>query len=289
MAWNKPKSGEAVSSPLQNRRGFNFPISGVIVGVVVVLGAAVAAWWLWPEERSAGETPPPRKEGLIKEVTPAPAPKTVESKPKVEKKHVNYWEVDASHTNGFTEVMQRKWRQERRPRLEPKKFEPRRASYEIFEHRSENAIARYLVVEPGTAFIGTPVFGDRFKEDFMKSCEEPIIINPDDDDYTKELKKLVRETKVELRNRISNGENLDEIMMNAHIELQKLGQVKREVEKLVRESAKEITTKDDAKDLIDAANKMLEEKGISPIEDTLFLQANLSRNMRLLKENAQND
>ena len=280
MAWNRSsENGEAVSRPLQKRKGFRFPVRGAIAGVIVVLGAAVAAWWVWPDASApVAEDDDGTKKGLIKEVTPAAAPKAEEPKP--EKKRVNYWEVDASQTNGFTEVMRRKWEQERRPRMEPRKRERKRAPYEIFSHPSENAIARYLVVEPGTTFIGSPDFGERFKEDFRKSCEEPIIVSADDDDYAKELKKLVRDTKVELCNRLANGEDLSEIMMTAHQEMQKLGQVKGEIMRMTRESAGDMATKEDVADLIAAANRMLEEKGIGPIEDTLFISANLGRNLR---------
>ena len=252
---------------------------GAIAGAIVVLGAAVVAWLILSGSDDAPAQGTKHKaRGTIREVTPAAAPKAEEPKP--EKKRVNYWEVDASQTNGFTEVMRRKWEQERRPRMEPRKRERKRAPYEIFSHPSENAIARYLVVEPGTTFIGSPDFGERFKEDFRKSCEEPIIVSADDDDYTKALKKLVRDTKVELCNRLANGEDLSEIMMTAHQEMQKLGQVKGEIMRMTRESAGDMATKEDVADLIAAANRMLEEKGIGPIEDTLFISANLGRNLR---------
>ena len=83
MAWNRPKeNGEAVSRPLQKRKGFRFPIRGAIAGAIFSLGAAVAAWWLWPSGESAGETPPSQTRQRIKEVKPAASPKAAEVKPK---------------------------------------------------------------------------------------------------------------------------------------------------------------------------------------------------------------
>ena len=73
MAWNRPNSGEAESFPLQGkknpsilkRKGFRFST------LAVALIAIVGTWWLWPKGESAGETPPPRNNGRIKEVKPA--------------------------------------------------------------------------------------------------------------------------------------------------------------------------------------------------------------------------
>ena len=69
------------------RRGRRFPV--YFSGSIVVLGAAVAAWWLWPEgetRQDAAST----KRGLIKEVTPAVAPKAEEAKPKEKDPHEGF-------------------------------------------------------------------------------------------------------------------------------------------------------------------------------------------------------
>ena len=195
-------------------------------------------------------------------------------------KSVPYWEVDASKTNGLTEVMMLKWHQVRRPRRPAVHVERIKQPYEIFEHRSENVIAGLICVDPGTSMIGTPVFGDRFIEDFVKSCKVPIVVKSDDSDYVKALKREVNAVKIDLINRYNNGEDLNKIMMDTHLELQRLGQVKREMETLVRESAKNAVTEDDVSDLVKAANLMLEEKGVSPIEETPLVRGNLKRMLR---------
>lgn len=191
-----------------------------------------------------------------------------------------YWEVDESETNGFTEVMQRKWEQVRRPRRKPVHVERKKQPYEIFSHKSENQIAMYLAMKPGTGLIGTPMFGKRFVEDFMKSCAEPIVIDQKDDEYTRELKQQMIDTKIDLRNRMNAGEDLGQIMMDTHKELQKLNAAKREMENLLRSQIGEVNTEQEADDLITAANKMLEEKGISPIGKSPVIRANIRRMIR---------
>ena len=75
MAWNRPKNnGMAVSmKPLRQDCRFRPTVWGATA--IIILGAAVAARWLWPSDECMNETPPPRSVQRIKEVTPAAEPK----------------------------------------------------------------------------------------------------------------------------------------------------------------------------------------------------------------------
>ena len=256
------------------------PTVAVIASAIIVLGAAVAAWWLWPDASApVAEDGDGAKKTLIKEVTPAPAPKAEE--PKTKKKHVNYWELDASRTNGFTKAMQRKWEIAHRPRRKAAQPNVKKQPYEIFDHFSENRIAMYISIEPGTGLIGSPIINKDFVDDFMKSCEEPIVVSADDDDYTKELKRAMNKTKIEVRERMAKGESLESIITETHNELQKLGQLRNDIEKMANESLNEATTKEDAEIIFEAANKLLEQKGAAPIHMNPLMRANIRRTMRL--------
>lgn len=142
----------------------------------------------------------------------------------------------------------------------------------IFIHPSDNQIANLLRLEPG---IGT--FGNRdykgFKEAFLKSCKEPIMISEDDDDWTKQLKRDVIDTKIELRERMANGEDIEEIMRETRYEYKKLAGIKGLIEAEVRNSLlNDDVTSDDMKNLVTAANKLLEDKGIPPLKINPFVQ-----------------
>lgn len=142
----------------------------------------------------------------------------------------------------------------------------------IFSHPSDNQIANLLRLEPG---VGT--FGDRdykgFKDAFLKSCEEPIIISEGDDEWTKQLKRDVIDTKIELRARMADGEDVEEIMRETRNEYKKLANIKSFIESEVRNSLlNDDVTSDDMEDLVAAANKFLEDKGIPPLKINPFVQ-----------------
>lgn len=147
----------------------------------------------------------------------------------------------------------------------------------IFAHKSENAIANLMYTVPGTPTFGRTNFTG-YQEDFLKSCEEPIIIEEDDDDFTKQLKSDVREMKVALKDRIDDGENLDEILTEAREELKKLAAVRKNIESLVRkEASTEGVTEEDLEDLRQAANTMLEDKGIPPLRANKIIDFHLRK------------
>ena len=253
----------AVSRPLQKRKGFRFPV--YIGAAGVALAAVVALLVCSTGKDAASDGDKPATSRTIKAVEPQLSTNKAE-KP-VPLYATKFWELDESKTNGFTEGMIRKWKLARRPlpKVMPK-ANYRKSRYEIFKYRSENAIAGLLTHEPGKGMIGTPVFGEKFEADFLKSCEEPILPEEGDDEYNLELKRQMKETKIELRQRMANGENLSQILLDTHKELQRLGQVKQSIEREMREMIREnAQTEEDVDAYFEAANKLLEQKGVAPM------------------------
>lgn len=248
------------------------PISGVVKGLValvavVAIGAGVyfmlASDAPAPEKKEA-----PAKVKTIAETAPevVVAPK-VEETPVVEKKK-RFWEVDASETNGFTRMQMKKWEIAHRPPPGYTNDAVRtraKARCHIFNHRSENEIAMLLTTEPGQGMIGSPIYRG-MNEDFQKSLSEPILINAEDDDYTRDLKKLMNETKADLADRIRKGEDLEQILKNTREEYQRLAQYKMMLQQELRKFTKDSEhTDQDVDDFVKAANSLLEEKGIAPL------------------------
>ena len=240
---------------------------------IAVLCAAVVCgslwWWLGGRETPRPAVDPAKP--ITKPVRPtsAPARPAVTNAAEVveEKPEVPYWEVDASQTNGFTRAMQKKWEHRHRPKyaFDAPKRKPR-AKYRIFGHRSENEIAALLMAKPGASMIGRPNYHG-LTEDFMKSCEEPILVTKDDDEYTAALKREMIQTKIELRQRLAEGEKLEQIIEDTRAEYRKLSEYKRSLTKEVMGMIrKDDVSAADVDAFVDAANKMLEEKGIAPIK-----------------------
>lgn len=141
-----------------------------------------------------------------------------------------------------------------------------KSDFAIFDHHVENQIAALITLNPGDVLVGTPHYGDAFVKKFLKSLENPIIISRDDDEYAKQLKQAVINAKIDLKERYDRGEDIAEIMNDTHNEYQKLAQTKNyictELEKI---QSNPDATSSDIEDFIQAANIILEQKGIAPL------------------------
>lgn len=143
----------------------------------------------------------------------------------------------------------------------------------IFTNSADQKIAGLLLLEPGEMLIGDArtLFGKGFTRAFLKSLESPIIATAEDDETVAELKRAVRDTKIELKARYDAGEDIGALMLKEREQLQTLGlyreELKNEIRKLARD--KEISEAD-MEDFVKAANMMLEERGGKPLEMPRF-------------------
>ena len=271
MAWNgsngKNTNGTSVSkSPPCSARKCPSIMRGAFV-VLAVVAIAAGVWLVM--SRDGGD--PIEKQSKVKttKAVVKPIARTIPTTPKqeskVEEKPVPFWELDESQTNTLSETQLKKWRTVRRPRREPFTRNRPKARYEIFDYRSENMIACLLAAKPGQGFIGTPNYKD-IDKDFLESCTHPIVVAKDDDEYAAELKRQMIEVKIDLKNRLDAGEDLAEILQSSREEMQKLAEYRRLMAEEVRQVELSDESVESAKDIIDAANKLLAEKGIAPLK-----------------------
>lgn len=247
------------------------PYRGIVAGLIVV--ACAVAVWLWLSSGETGRIPPAspveKNSSAISSPPRIPSPKkdATAGIPAPEKPK-RFWQLPT--TNGLTEAQQHIWKVKNRPppgiTNNTSLFEAK-PKYAIFNHDSENTIAAYLTITPGQTLVGSPTYDKKFIEDFLKSLEEPIIATKDDDPETAALKRVMNETKIELKARYDAGEDIGKILEQTHEELRQLSQYKMQIEDILKETIRsgDLTEKDF--DLaIEAANKMLDEKGIAPME-----------------------
>jgi len=203
----------------------------------------------------------------------SPKPIVQESKP------LPYWKRDT--TNGLSAAQIRKWKAEHRAPPGYTNDTSRTEAppeYAIFSHVSENEIACLLTMEPGMTLVGEPSYGKRFVEDFMKSCETPIVVTEDDTPEQAELKRLMNETKIDLRQRMADGEDLGQILRDTRQEYSRLAEYKQTLEHELNELKKDNSlSMDDIDDFVKAANKLLDAKGIAPIKMTPITRRMLLR------------
>lgn len=152
-----------------------------------------------------------------------------------------------------------------------------KSKYSIFENRSDNEIAGILMANPGEAVVGTKRYDKWFEKQFLKSIETPITVSPDDEPWQADLKKLVIQARLELKEAHDKGEDIAAIMSESRQQLQDLAKYKQSVKQIYAQNVKECATEQDVADLQNAVNVMLEEKGCAPMNLTLLTK------MRLMK------
>ena len=266
--------------PRRDRR--SRPTTWVIAGVVVV-GAAVAAWWLWPADESAGETPPPQTKRQIATVTPQivtnAVKATVKQKQEPEKPRPLTGGLptyrDANGVLRF-ESGQRVYDPSR-----PATVIRQKVKHDFLAYPSERTIYDLLTLEPGESIVGEQRYDESFVEDFKKSLEKPITITEDDSVYSANVKEMVIEGKKILEERMKSGDDLAKILNEYRIDMENLMTYRSEVLDMVRgEIDREDFSENDVVDLVKAANLMLQDKGVKEINDNEFTRYGLIQEMR---------
>ena len=142
-----------------------------------------------------------------------------------------------------------------------------KGAYHIFDHASDNEIACYLSLKPGEALVGPARYTGRFKERFLESIKTPIIVTEEDTPEQAQLKRDVIAARLQLKDALDRGEDIEQIMIDTRKELQDLAKYKAELRTQFNELRRsDCKTDEDVEHLLEACNKMLESKGIAPMK-----------------------
>ena len=272
------------------RRGLRFPIRGAIAGALVVLGAVIVAWWLWPDASApVAEDGDGTKKDLIAEVKPAAVAKPAETNA------VKAVDPNARPTkvgeivNGYVMLLGGRLRRVKGV-TKPSAIRKTLAQ-QTFKHHSDVSLANLLTAEPGGLMVGdSSMYYRNFDKEFAKSLKDPIVIEEEDSEEVRELKKGVIELRAEMQDRIKAGEDPVKVMRQARDELMEASIYRRDLEKQVDSIMKERKdlTEKDLEDLVNGANEMLKGRGAKPIRFDKALKYKLKAYQRKArKENAQ--
>ena len=242
---------------------------------ILILAAIVgggAWWWMRREGGVAPDQPEgPKKTALAKEVKPAqpaePAPNAATNKPPLTKEEKRAAQLKAIRDKYGDDIP---------PNLQPvvyflenppqREFHPAKSKASIFKRRCEREIASMIMAEPGTWFMRRPTFDARFDADFRASLDEPIEIGDGDTDEQRSLKQAVIDTKAELAERMKAGESPSDAMNAFAGSMYELGQYRRTLQDELGRIKRDASFSDqDIQDFVEAANKMLKDKGAQPI------------------------
>ena len=277
MAWNQPNpSGYSKSRRQPSKQGKG---KWLLLGLSVIAVAVVAIVLLRQGEMQAEDKTEvaSKKRNPIKQASPSiPAPKP---EPKADEKSVD---PNARPTkvgevvNGY--VMLPSGRIHKPTGVVTNRVANYgKSKYSIFENRSDNEIAGILMMKPGDAVVGTKRYDKWFTQQFLKSIETPITASEDDEPWQTELKSLVKQARLELKQAYDNGEDIAAIMTESRQQLQDLGKYKQAIKQLYAQNIKECKSEEELGELQKAVNIMLEEKGCAPMNFTPLTKMNLKK------------
>lgn len=135
----------------------------------------------------------------------------------------------------------------------------------VFDNPSDQLIA--MAIHGGNSTSGMPPMpiSSSAEEDFVKSLEKPIVINPDDSEEVKQLKQSVMKVRAEIDQLMKEGKSFSEIMKEHQALVNENASVRKDVEK----GLKELVDQGDfeaAQEYLNKMNPALEELGVMPLE-----------------------
>lgn len=154
-----------------------------------------------------------------------------------------------------------------------------------FTHSADVELGNLLMVEPGEDLLGDSEGMYRgFGKELDAALAEPIYYDKDDTELQRELKEGVNELRNELVERRKAGEDIEQLMEDTRNQLKELALYKQELEDQVRTLSTEDLTQSDYEDLLAAANQMLADRGIKPLEMPVTLKHAIR--LRMIQEEA---
>lgn len=269
MSWNRPTDADNAKRPARSAKAPS-AVRGIVAGLVIAAALGAVLYFLFdtqPETPVERETV--KERGKLKEVAPAAVPKSVAKEVVAEK-------VEKPKEK---EITLPTYRDERgilryeggarvpgqRPTAKPLNIHAHKP--QIFKHPAEEHISWMLEMQLGEPVIGDMQYGEAFVKSFKESLNEPIEFFETDDDYTRDLKQAVIDTKKELQERMKKGEDVAKIMNDAMDEYRRLGRFKHDLQVQLLEIRNDTETysDQDVQDFTAAANEMLKKEGLPPL------------------------
>ena len=130
-----------------------------------------------------------------------------------------------------------------------------------FETLLDNEIARIISAQAGEGFIDVPL-PKNFDEKFAESLLVKIEINDDDSPEKAELKRQVLEARKILVEAVKRGESPRQILTDEAKNLRHLMQTRDNFQRIIAEQIESGASDQEINDTVNAANQMLEQKGI---------------------------
>ena len=285
MAWNKPTSNtvDATSSSRSAGRGKMPRLRrGLLAGIIVVLGAGLAAWLLTNGDDAPAQDTKRRARGTIKDVSPVADTTTVtriravlpqDEEPEKLPEWKDEYLRDSAMRLKFSKLIQARTNEsglitERFSLPNGKTWRRVTEPPPIFENRCDMAIVRAVGEASGAPTPPVPGLDDAdLDQEFANSLLEPIVIKDDDKPEVAALKMIVKQTRAQIAEWIKAGDtrSVGEILQD-HINLNNRNadmqaDAIRQYNKVLAEEGKEF-----AADYLTKVNESLAAYGVEPVK-----------------------
>ena len=206
MAWNRPSEGKREEGTGKREEGKSL-VRGILAALIVVAGAGIAAWCLWPNGDMRRDAASTVKTTRIKEVKPAAAPVAKPEEEKLAKKEEKRETITTNRLGQEVHIAKDGTRSAISPiwanRLKEMKEHPQKR---VFNHSSEAYMALFL----NPAMSVPPPPKNYTAAEVQAMLIEKIEIDRENDSEDEiRQKEGVIEMKKELREWIKEGGNFD--------------------------------------------------------------------------------
>ena len=238
-------------------------LRGLVAGVIVVL-VAVGAWYFLTRKPGNGEqeTAKPKKPAKIALATPAkPRPKAEEPKPVEEElpPHLRRVKDISCTTNQFGQIVERYQTADGKTH---KLIRPSRPP--LFNHATDDILSMALAQTGGGAMPPLPLGGDMDAE-FLKSLEEPIIIDKDASPEIQQRQRIVRDARIEVKALMDQGLHFRDILADHEKLFNENAQIRADALAEARKIRDEGDT-EGTQQFVNTMNAAFQTMGIAPIE-----------------------
>ena len=264
----KPRKAASSGAPSKGR--------GLIAAAIVVLVAGIAAWWMWPEEKKVEEEKKrPKdtkselvektsrkelnegKKGIKKDVIKSESKRVSKDAALSDSKRIV--EIVSVVTNADGSVYERF-------RTADGKLRSRQSAPKaVFDNSSDQLIAMALAgAESGGSMPPMPMSSSA-EEDFVKSLKKEIVINDDDPEHIKNIKRSVMATRQQIHEMMTEGKSFADILRD-HQELVNNNAALRAEAKAGLDELFKSGDREAAEEYLKRANELLRESGAAELE-----------------------
>ena len=278
--WNRPKKDangaqgtkhKTLGTSYANRKGRPFA-RGLLAAIIVVIGASLAFYFICGQDGAPGTSrptaqhPAEKKRGKIAEATPAKPKSRAEKLDAAQKKLAEKPSAKAAKPDPGTNIV---W-------LSKQRYEKRMANGDmvtvivdnpdepkpipVFESGLNNFMTNFLV--PGEDIPETPI--EFTNEEIMQALMEKIEPKDDDDDTVRFKKESVAMLREQLLDYINEGKTAQDFLHDLQRRQNLEAAYVREARDMIFDSLAN-DTPGQARELYDALNKHMNEKGLPKI------------------------